>query len=70
MKRQEAPKQNTEDKRINGNQPSILTEEDVHQIRWCYSFGFLQKEIAEAFGVSASMISKIILGKRWSHLAN
>jgi hypothetical protein len=48
-----------------------LTEEQVQQIRTCYVGDWGQsKALAEKFGVSQAMISLIINGKNWEHLAS
>ena len=48
------------------NPNSKLTEDDVKEIRVLLDFGFLQKEIAEMYGVSQTRISVIKLNKHWS----
>lgn len=41
--------------------PKRLTADDVYQIRMYYDSGlYTQKQIAESFGVSQSLISKIV----------
>jgi len=47
---------------------SKLTEEQVLQIPELRAQGLLLREIAALFDVSRDTISKILLGKRWSHL--
>ena len=50
----------------NGN--SKLKEADIHKIRDMKSNGILQKEIAAIYGVGESLISSILLGKKWAHI--
>jgi len=45
-----------------------LTEADIHKIRAMRRAGALQREIAALFGVSQSLISDILAGKRWGWL--
>ncbi len=46
-----------------------LTTEDVTLIRTGYASGnFSQRELAETVGVSQSMISRIVRGKKWGHV--
>jgi hypothetical protein len=46
-----------------------LTMEDVVLIRTAYTSGkFSQRELAEAAGVSQSMVSRIVRGKKWEHV--
>ena len=47
---------------------SKLTNEKVFEIRKMLRLGFMNKEIAETFGVSRVAISNIKTGSRWSHL--
>jgi hypothetical protein len=48
---------------------SKLTENQIIDIRSKYSKGnFLQKELAEEYGVTRQAISKIILKNRWKHI--
>lgn len=52
------------------NLAAKLTESDVAEIRAMRDGGMLQREIAERFGVMQNTISRILSGKRWSHLMN
>jgi hypothetical protein len=45
-----------------------LTEADIPVIRDLLSQGVSQKDIAKQFGVSATTIAHIKLGKRWAHV--
>lgn len=48
---------------------SKLTRKEVKQIRALYSTGeWTQEELAEKFGVSQVLISKIVRGELWSHI--
>lgn len=49
------------------NTQAKLSEEDIPRIRRLLAQGVFQKEIAEKFSVSASTISEIKSGKKWSH---
>jgi hypothetical protein len=42
-----------------------LTENQVHEIKYLYEQGVLQKEIARTYGVSKQHISTIISGRCW-----
>lgn len=56
-----------QDGQNNGN--SRLTESDVKKIRRLYRSGFyVQKELAEKFGVSQNAISEIINNKKWKYI--
>jgi hypothetical protein len=46
----------------------ILRERDVFEIRKAASDGFVQRRIAEQFGISFSTVSKIVLRKTWKHI--
>ncbi|HJU15709.1 MAG TPA: hypothetical protein VJ770_04500 [Stellaceae bacterium] len=46
-------------------QAGKLTEESVRQIRSLYKDSYMQKEIAQKFGISQPAISKIIHNKIW-----
>lgn len=46
-----------------------LTEIDVMFIRFWDRAGYTQKEVAEAFGVRRSAISKVALRTTWRHVA-
>jgi predicted XRE-type DNA-binding protein len=51
------------------HQTNKLTKNDVLDIRNAYKLGcFLQREIAEAYGVGQDLISKIVNRKIWSHI--
>jgi len=46
-----------------------LSENDVLEIRAAYKLGcFLQKEIARAYGVRSTTISRIVNRKNWTHI--
>ena len=45
-----------------------LKEADIYGIRELHSTGMLQREIADFFGVSQSVISHILRGKTWAHI--
>jgi len=45
-----------------------LTESDVREIRALYVDGWLQREIAEVFGIVQQQVSHICRGKRWKHI--
>jgi len=46
-----------------------LTEDDVRAIRSAYaSGGILQRELAERYGVTPSLISGVVNRKRWAHI--
>jgi DNA-binding transcriptional regulator LsrR (DeoR family) len=48
---------------------SILTDEAVKEIIRLYNTGlFLQREIAEKYGVSTRTISSVTNGERWKHI--
>jgi hypothetical protein len=47
---------------------SKLVESDVVDIRRCLSRGMMQKDIAEMYDVSVSQISRINLGRSWTHV--
>jgi hypothetical protein len=51
------------------NGRSKLTEQQVFEIRQLYSSGdYILKELGEKFGVSYSLIGKIINNKNWKHI--
>ena len=50
----------------NGN--AKLTEKQVKQIRKLLSEGMLQRDIASLFGMTQTLISRINLGRLWSHI--
>lgn len=51
------------------NGRSVLTRNDVLEIRNAYRLGvFTQKEIAEAYNVTRSLIALIVNRKRWKHI--
>lgn len=53
------------------NGMSLLTEEDVVEIRRLYSTGdYKQKELAVMFGVSRTTISSVVTYKAWKHVGN
>jgi len=45
-----------------------LTEADVREIRRLREGGWLQREIAEEYGIYQSTVSKICLGRNWKHI--
>jgi hypothetical protein len=45
-----------------------LTENQVLEMRYLYSTGWLQEELSAAFGVTRSNVSMVIAGKTWKHL--
>ena len=47
---------------------SKLTDNDVLDIRNAYPLGFTQQQMADAYGVSRSLIGGILRGDRWSHI--
>ena len=47
---------------------SILTDEYVKEIKKLVQEGAVQRRVAEKFGVTASCINDIIVGKTWTHL--
>lgn len=47
---------------------SVLTEQDIYKIRYLYSNGMMQKDIAEMFPVKRQCITKIVNRKRWKHI--
>lgn len=61
--------------RLNNNAPkgennglSVLTEEAVREIRKLRKEHWSQVRLAEKFNVNQSQISRILLGKTWSHV--
>ena len=50
------------------NANSKLKEEDIYKIRELRSTGMTLQKISDFFGVNRSVISDILLGKRWAHL--
>jgi len=48
---------------------SILTEENVLDIRKMHRNGKTYKQISEVYGMSSSYISKIVNYKQWKHVA-
>jgi hypothetical protein len=58
-------------RRLHGsdNPRAVLTEPDVHWIRRAYRDGELdQRELAERFGITQSMVGMILRYERWEHL--
>jgi len=45
-----------------------LTDDDVREVRALYADGWLQREIAEEFGIAQSNVSIICRGKAWKHV--
>lgn len=71
----ETPLQNTRRKKDHGTQIygsknvlAKLTETDIPKIKKMYKQGDTQTKIAKLFGISTSIISGIIAGKRWHHV--
>lgn len=69
------PKDNFRDRDKHGNtsrgshRPTAkLTESDIPHIRWLYLEGIKTKNIAEAFSVNQSTISRILSGTTWRHV--
>lgn len=50
------------------NNFSVLTPQKVRNIRECLRIGMTQVEIAKAFGITQTTVSKIKTGIAWSHL--
>lgn len=50
------------------NPRAKLTEQDVLDIRWLYSMGVLQRELALIFNMGQSQIGNITSRKQWSHI--
>lgn len=66
---------NSADKRKHGThlQGSMLSwakldESDIHEIRKAYADGETQQEIADRYGVQQPAVSRVLSGKRWSHV--
>jgi group I intron endonuclease len=61
---------NREESNFSGesNPKSKLTEQDVKEIKILLKKGKSQSDIAKMFGVSKHAISKIYLGKTWTHV--
>jgi hypothetical protein len=51
------------------NATAKLSESDVLEIRKRYEDGELQVALASSFGVGQTAISRVVLGRTWSHLA-
>jgi transcriptional regulator NrdR family protein len=47
---------------------SILTEENILEMRQLHRAGWTLKELKDKFGVSSSYISKIVNYKQWTHV--
>lgn len=47
-----------------------ISEEDIPMVHIMRSQGALQKEIAQRFGISQSLVGKILNNKRWVHCAS
>ena len=45
-----------------------LTESDVCEIRALYASGWVQREIAEEYGISQGQVSRICRGENWNHV--
>lgn len=52
----------------NQNPRAYLSKQQVEEIKWAYSFGFTQQQIADFFSTTRSNINNITRGKTWSHL--
>ena len=50
------------------NPQSKLKEKDVIEMKRLYKIGFSQDDIAIEFNVARTCVSRVINGKRWSHL--
>lgn len=50
------------------NHQSVLTEENVLQLRQMHQKGMKQTELVKIFGVSPTVISRIINRKAWTHV--
>jgi predicted XRE-type DNA-binding protein len=50
----------------NGN--SKLTADQVSEIRRLYADGLTQQAIADRFGIGQQQVSRVVNGKRWTHL--
>jgi len=50
------------------NGATVLTEDNVREIRKLYATGLMQLQIAERFGVSEANIGCIVRGETWAHL--
>lgn len=60
---------NIQDAVRKGRMNTKLTEEDVLDIRkWYAEGGWTRQELADAFDISRSQVSRIIFRKQWSHL--
>lgn len=51
------------------NHAAVLLEANVREIRRLASGGIKQKDIAVQFGISESVVSRIVRRKMWSHVA-
>lgn len=51
-----------------GNASAKMTRGDIVQIRGMYRSGVKQRDIADAFGVHQTTVSKIVNKKRWAHV--
>lgn len=47
---------------------SKLTEEDIPKIRHLYNDGLTQKEIGKMYGVSQTVLGKVVRGITWRHV--
>ncbi len=56
------------DQRGENNGYVKLTEDDVCEIRRLRNDGWLQREIADIYGISRSHVSDICTGKLWKHV--
>lgn len=61
-----AAKGRTNTRRGSTHSKAKLTEQQVHEIK--STFGLSQRELAAKYGVSASLIAAIKLGKAWTHV--
>jgi|ERR1035438_4988487 hypothetical protein len=50
------------------NGTAKLTDAEVLEIRWLYETGIRVNSLAKQFGISHSIVSEILSGKRWTHL--
>ena len=50
------------------NNNAKITDDEILQIRACLAAGISQSKIAKAFGIHQGHVSRIKLGKVWSHV--
>lgn len=49
------------------NAIAVLTEADIVRLRETAAAGAKQRDIAARYGVSESLVSRVVLGKDWAH---